>query len=363
MLKSAVGTELPKTLMVVDIGFERVEMSVFEDRALQFVRSVSIGSNDITLALKEPMVTDKGEVRFSDKEAEDVKRSLGIAYDAVTLSEGLESVQALSLMRPVLENILKEIRRSIDYYIHEYGSDESISIYLTGSGSKLKNLDRYFREELNLPVDRLDPAHFISASESVLPKDDFVSIAAATGVAILGKNSMNFLPIEYKTAKVEFAEKAMLRMMVIVMVAVFGSLFLITKARIKDYEGRLKNVPAQIEFFGNIKELQEKVVAREEFLLKVKNSSLDIERIMREFSNVIPPGVVISSLSITSNGKSMNIIGVLYGHGKSSEGVLTKFMEDIEKSKCFKEAQLSFVQNQGGRADGSSSFQMECLLE
>src|SRR3989338_2189785 len=141
-------------------------------------------------------------------------------------------------MRPILERFSKEIRRSIDYYIQEYGREDIKDVYLVGAGSRLKNLDRYLSEELNIPVKKMTLPKSIGASDINLTDEDSVAVISLIGAVLGYKEPFGLLPHEYKVEKIEFIEKVSLRMIAIFLGFALLVSFLFIKLRIDDYNER-----------------------------------------------------------------------------------------------------------------------------
>ena len=60
-------------------------------------------------------------------------------------------------MRPVLERLVSEIGRSLDYYRSQFNVERVDRVLLTGGGAKLKNIAPFLSNELHLPVEDFNP--------------------------------------------------------------------------------------------------------------------------------------------------------------------------------------------------------------
>lgn len=364
VLKTGEKTEAPRTTLVIDAGYSKTEISIFKNASLEFVRSIPFGSGALSEVLQAKMMTEKGEeVVFGAEEAEGLKRNMGIAYEAITLENGVTSRQALSLMRPVLERLSKEIKCSIEYYVHEFGQDNITDVFLAGGGGRLKNLDRYLGEELGVPVARMGIPASIDASKVNLTGEDAMSIAAIVGMTTSYRKCLNLLPHEYRAEKFELIEKMSLRTVAAILIGVLWLSFFFTKIKIDDYERRIKNAPFQQDLVAPVKDLRERVVEREAFLSTIQAGEIPIERIMKEISNIIPTGVVLDNLAIRKKEKLLTMKGVFYGSSSAGQPVLARFMEEIKRSVYFKEAQLVSLEGSKAQDKDMASFDIVCSLE
>ncbi len=352
------------TVMLVDVGRNKTEMSIFKNKTLEFVRFIPVGSENITDAMTANLTLENGtKVELTRDEAENIKTKVGIPYEETMLEKGIASIQILSLMRPVLEWLSKEIRRSIEYYVQEYGGENTASIYLVGGGARLKNLDVYLSEELKAPVKKMFLPTSIDSSKANLKPEDSASLVSLVGAVLGYRGHLNLLPHEYKMEKVEFIEKISLRMIAVIMAVVLLFSFLIIKFRIADYKYRLKNIIFQKSILYQVKDLQDRVSERMVLLNKLKQSTISLERVMKELSNIIPQNVVLESLNISEKNKSLDMKGLVYGPRNSAEEILTKFTEALERTRYFKDAQSSSIQDRTTGSEEMSSFDITCTLE
>ncbi len=363
ILNAAPEIDASKTVLVADIGYAKTGISILKNKRLEFVRLIPLGSGNISEALQGKILSEKGEVAFSPEEAEGLKRRLGVSYEEVALENGISSITILSMMRPVLEQLSKEIRRSVEYYVQEFGKDDVQEIYLVGGGSNLKNLDKYLGEELKVPVRKMKVPSAVDLSRTGLNNADASSFIPLVGV-ILGCNShMNLLPHEYRAEKIEFIEKVSLRLTATIMAMMLLVSFLFTKFRVDDYNRRLKSAPVQKNILAQVKDLKDRVKEREVLMEQASMSETPLEYIMRELSNMIPSDTVLETLDIDNKAKMLNMKGSFYGPRSSAQEVLTKFMEDLEKSRYFKDAQLSSLAGSRSGGEEISSFEITSILE
>ena len=85
------------------------------------------------------------------------------AYDATPAPVPAPSADpAFEAMRPILEEFVAEIRRSIDYYAGRGGG--VTQIFLSGGGTKVGGLDGYVSRSLNVPCAPYDPLRGLAIS-------------------------------------------------------------------------------------------------------------------------------------------------------------------------------------------------------
>ncbi|MGN1013710.1 MAG: rod shape-determining protein [Clostridia bacterium] len=172
VMAAAIGAGLqidrPEGCMIVDIGGGTSEMAVLSLGGIVTENSVKIAGDKLDRDIVEYIRT-KFNVLIGQTEAEEIKKQIGTASSAMTeekvnikgrnLSTGLpETVTVTTFdinlaIKDSLEIILKAIKTTLENTPPELSSDVmSKGIVLSGSGSLLKNLDRYINEQTGIPV-------------------------------------------------------------------------------------------------------------------------------------------------------------------------------------------------------------------
>jgi type IV pilus assembly protein PilM len=97
--------DLAENLVFVDIGAKKMEINIAKEGTLRFYRSVQTGGDEITLALAQSL----GK---SYDEAEEFKRRKGFSGPFV----GEAEARTPEAVKPLLDRMILEVQRSIDYY-------------------------------------------------------------------------------------------------------------------------------------------------------------------------------------------------------------------------------------------------------
>ena len=124
--------------LILDIGSEHTDL-VIADGERFWIRPLRIAGKDITKALAE-----RFKVPFS--EAEKLKR------DA---SKSQQAKKIFSTMEPVLKDLVGEVHRSVGFFKGQADDLTIKRMVLLGDGAKLKNVTKFFQEQLKYPVGRV----------------------------------------------------------------------------------------------------------------------------------------------------------------------------------------------------------------
>ncbi len=163
-------TRVPTVL--IDFGSNSVDVTIY-DKTLVVTGTVGGGSEHFI----EQIASHLG---ITNQEGRIIKAKYGL-----NLSKKQREInEALS---PVLEQLIKEIRRMIRYYEERYGDKHKINQIVTmGGGSTMPGLAGYLTNTLRLPVRTYDPWRYFSLKHLKTPslenRSVFVSVA---GLALL----------------------------------------------------------------------------------------------------------------------------------------------------------------------------------
>ncbi|MBD3272094.1 MAG: type IV pilus assembly protein PilM [Elusimicrobia bacterium] len=168
------------TVLFINIGAAVTNMSIIENGVSKVVRDVFVAGNSFSKALQKNLQCDF-------QEAENLKSQFGLLVSAEEKEQALsedrkDALQISTLIGPIARDLLGEVQRSLDFYLSQ-GSDRAVNkVLLSGGSSKIKNLDKYFAQELRLPVELFNPMAQIAGGDKV-PPDDVMSLTVALGIA------------------------------------------------------------------------------------------------------------------------------------------------------------------------------------
>lgn len=179
--------EALETVLMINIGSAVTNMAIIENHVPRVVRDVFISGGTFSKAIQRNMSCDA-------KTAEDMKSRYGLLVTVEekekTLAENQkEALQVSTAMTPVARDLLTEVHRSIDFYVSQ-NPEKSISrILLSGGTANLKNLDKYFAQELKLSVELFNPLQNVEGGQAV-PANMACQLAVAVGLAARKENDV-----------------------------------------------------------------------------------------------------------------------------------------------------------------------------
>ncbi|HBP00582.1 MAG: Type IV pilus assembly protein PilM [Candidatus Uhrbacteria bacterium GW2011_GWF2_41_16] len=147
LIRSLVGKD-KSTVMILDIGSLRTNMTIVEKGIPFLTRSINVGG----AALTKKIMTQLG---LSEEQAEQMKYDLGtLPPDALSLTEGIPAI-----LESITHPILNEIRYAFDIYSRiELTDNKRVEkIILTGGSAHLPHLPEFLSQTLQMNVYRGDP--------------------------------------------------------------------------------------------------------------------------------------------------------------------------------------------------------------
>lgn len=146
------GDALPFAYALVDFGSEHTQITVARNATLVLTRYIPIASGTLTAALK-------GYFNYTEEEAEQIKHNLNLE-ELLNIGQPQEN-PPLRLIQPIVDELIREIRRSLNYYQSQYqsqgGRGHIERLYLYGGGALMQGVAAYFVQKLGIPAERLDP--------------------------------------------------------------------------------------------------------------------------------------------------------------------------------------------------------------
>jgi len=173
----------PACFLLVDIGFSRTSLIIYDHKTLQFTSAVELFGQSFTNKLTE-------NLKVGLKEAESLKRIYGLSSRKKGPSEKVHQ----SLL-PLVRSLAEEIRTALKFYSEHFPRGQTVKkIVLSGGGSKLKGLVPELKAILKTDVTLGNPwVNILDPDRKYLPeinRKDALSYATAIGLALRGMEGL-----------------------------------------------------------------------------------------------------------------------------------------------------------------------------
>ncbi|MDQ7053796.1 MAG: type IV pilus assembly protein PilM [candidate division KSB1 bacterium] len=214
-------------VLVIEIGARRSHLVFVNQGVLDFHREITTSSKDFIEAISNAMFYDLDLPQLSLDEAVTLWETYGLPRGEAeeTIVKGIKLSELSINLRPVLERLVSEIRRSIDYYREKFKVDGIDRIFISGGGACVPNLQRWLAEMLNESVEPLNPFQMAGIKKW----EAFAELATcaprftvAVGLALDLSGGMNLLPVELQGMHRLHKIKKALRYLALVVVLGLG---------------------------------------------------------------------------------------------------------------------------------------------
>jgi len=288
------------SVAVLDMGGSCSTFSVYKEGNLTFLREMPCSSEQLTASMSGTLVSDKGKIELTKEKAESIKKEFGIPQDLnQILKDDIKGSQVISMIRPCLERLISESKRSIDYYVSSFEAEPPKILYLTGGGSNLKGLAEYLNKELGLNVAKLPLPEAMTVGEGIdkqsLEKDTTQLTSSVSAVFGIGKRP-SLLPQEHKAEKVEALEKISLRLIGIAIGFIFLFSLFMARVQVGDYKKRVKNAKLYLETVDEIGDLNNKIIERRTLAEDIKSDEIPADWVLKELASLMPDSGVLEKL-------------------------------------------------------------------
>jgi type IV pilus assembly protein PilM len=171
------------TIAMLDMGASHTEINLISNGRLALTRTIPIAGDSLSNAIKNA----EG---CNDDEAERKKYALDLT-DLIGLPPGSTDDATLRVVQSLIDELLREIRRSINYYQSQLGEGTSDAViktlYLSGGTSRLSGLAEYTKSRLGIDVTSANPMLIRLLQQAELSgtgEEDIPLLGVAFGLAV-----------------------------------------------------------------------------------------------------------------------------------------------------------------------------------
>lgn len=170
LARSLVDSNPFEGALIVDMGARTTILIIYDHNGVRVSANIPIAGNKFTQAVAK-------KLKIPQEIAEDLKRANG-------LDQSKEKGRVSKILEPKINEIIKEIRITIDYY--QKNTKYNITrIILCGGSSLLPKIKDYFYSQLKISTEIGDPLSLIEENKIISP-DKAVLYSTVVGLALRG---------------------------------------------------------------------------------------------------------------------------------------------------------------------------------
>lgn len=296
-------------VLLINIGHSNSQVNVISDGKLLISRNVSTGAGNIDSILA-------GRLDVTQEQAERIRLKNKFKDYGVT-DEDIET-----LVRLGLNSVEEQIRQTLDYYAYNISKEGIRNIFISGEGSQLEAISRYFRDALNVTVSR------IRADQKDIQDDTAQFLLCAAGAAlndIKAVNDLNLMPylktMEKNKAKTGRMFLSIASAGIVLVLAIGAYAFMYFMQR--QLEGKQEKLQQSIKSYSEVNKLKNRMIENDKkitemgsILTAYANNSISGTSVLSDLTGQIPENIFLLNLS-TSTGGDL----VLSGKSKDTESI------------------------------------------
>lgn len=365
-LAASFDTRKAENCALLEIGKTISSIVLIRKGAIVFARELKYGSDNISKAMTGVLLAGGERVEVGYEKAEELKNSFGIPMDIEKYTEeaGYPGLEIYSLMRPQLEKLSSEIFRTFEYYNHELGTRvEFDEVFLTGGGSKLKNLADYLSKEMKIKISRLEPSD-VKSKQDISDQMPLLALAYGATVEKQGPSISLMLdefrsPIKYQLLGLVniYSLSGVFAAVLILIYAWFSLIEMSQKSdlRILQQKGKQYNIDLNAATFMVINE------KKYEALGYNKSGKPDLlASIMNNLNTITPDGIFFSSIKYNKAALTFEINGVILKTYSSS--AVSGLVAQLKESPYFSSIDLNYLQGSTTYTVPTYDFEIRCTL-
>lgn len=325
-------SETGRDTLVFDIGRESARIYVVRGREILFTRTVPLGGQVLTDLMSSGQIEGR---RLEPAAAEELK-----------ISHGVSDPQAahVHLVRPYLDKVVAEIKRSIDYFENQRYAAPIARVCFTGPGAGLKGMDAFMGRFLSFERVRvdaeslLDSASLPQAAKTV--RENPAAFAAAAG-AVAADPRWNLIPETLKQTRARSARGTGVR---IAMASGIGALvFFVAWSLLSIQTLRAERAAIQRQGgeIGRVTQLLNELETQQRFMRLALRGSFSFPALFKQLSLVTPRVVTIEEITYDRPTGTCVIRGLVHSSQQGDLKVLAQFINELIASPFFEEATLA----------------------
>ncbi len=343
LIEKYLGETKDKPVAIVHIAENNSCVAIYKENMISFFRKLPIAIDKLRESLSAELVTEKGRVQLTADEINDCLFHHGIPLDGSLLyKDKMSSGQILAMLRPSLEMLSQEIKRSLEYYNSQFQGTVPKNLLLCAEAVKIPGLDKFLTSELSMECSIPQFSDKIKISSAINPLD-LTQSYAGVGAAINYEKNINLLPREFRTEKIERFQKVSLRWVTFVAFLLLVVSYLLGIAAVSAYQKRLDNASFELNVLSEIRQTREKIDAFDNFAAEIKKSEFPLTVILKKISSLAPNELFLKKLTFDCEGKK----GIIFGYIKSAksepETLLAKFIGAMNNTGHFKDIDIDLA--------------------
>lgn len=321
-----------KAYYVLEMGHKSLIFNVMSNDKNLFTRIINLGGADIDVSIGNLFDTNPENA---------TKLKHKVSNLELYQLETPEDTSVNNIINSTVEEWISEVRRVVQYFVSRNKEIEADKLFLYGGSSKIKNIEKFFQDNLNIKTETIDNIGGFSLDLKSKENKDLSLVDYLNAVAGLlkTKSDMNLLSDILKSKQTRLRNVAggtiVLGLIALAMVFYFldYSLKIYSLNNDIDYYDSIINNPTYQTKYKEVQELESKIGVLRDYknIMGALNTQLGITDVIQTdlliaLSSTVPVDTNISGMVI--NGTNISIQGTSIV--RESIAQITKNLKDLD---------------------------------
>jgi len=347
--------ELPASYLIADFGAERTQLFIVVNGRFQFMREVTFGTDLVIRSLMGSIQIDNERVQIGFAEADALVHDYEL-FEALGKfdPDQPKRSQLSARVRPLMEKLVADFKRSVSYYQSEIGGADINDIFMTGGGAVLKGLDAYLAQEFKMAVKTLDLVKDFTWRISARAIQQTPSIqqafAGPMGLAGIRVPKINFADWRDRWRVKATVAKRWMKITMLFILMLGGLSWTSLAFRQADVTHQMQVVQQKLDISGPrtaqlsaLEGLGEQLEHRYAVLERAFGLEPLWGGVLRELTHVLPREIILRQIEVTEDKegvKEMMLTGVIRATSRSSDVAVSDLLSALNESPFFTAAEL-----------------------
>ncbi|MFH0985188.1 MAG: hypothetical protein V1882_06585 [Candidatus Omnitrophota bacterium] len=343
---AALGDAAP-IQMVLHLGYFSSTCMIYKKGKLLFIRQLAFSYEKTRLSLNDPLILGpKFRTPGADAEIEQAILTIGIPSEEFSAGGGENrTTQFFGLMRPLLEGLVREIRYSLTYFMHNLSEEKPVALLLTGHGTRFRGMDLFLARELEMSVSNLTLPPIVRCQESAVVEDPVrLSQCISTIAGVLpGEKSADFMPFELKKEKFETFQRSVMKMVSLVAVGICATSLIFANLHGAFLRDRLKLGEKALLAFGAFTQASEKPFPKYFLTRKLEKATIPPDKVLCLVGHLMPGELAIREFKVDSGSRSITMDVETSGLDEGGNPIVEDLLRRLRETGFFRHVDVKLV--------------------
>ena len=339
---------------VLDVGDEDSFICIYKGGRLAFLRRLPFSSQKLAASLTTSFVAGSRKVEYSLSQALNINEAFGIVMDeGIQVDGDVRGSHIISLMRPALENLLRDIKSSFSYFCSSSGETSAQRLILAGGGADIKNLGVYLSRELGIESAVFSQPPFCALPLSGAKPGQFFS---AAGAAIPDSSSADLLPGQLKKQLRVMKECRLAYAGTAFLLVILAVLFFYDRNKVSVYRREAAEYAARLQSLDGIRAVKSVIEAGNILIKNMRADNVPPEAVLKAVSFAAGGNIYLEELSLGSEKQEVILKGTVNAPAQDAQRSLAELADALKATGMFPDISLKY----SSRGQESSGFEITC---